>query len=133
MAAIVLALTIGVAESPTAYALFLVAIFTIVAVGQEFWRGTVARRRLVGGSMLAALGSLLTRNRRRYGGYVVHIGLVLALFGIAASSSFQTSRDLRLSPGDYGPGRRLHGQLRPPDRATSTAPSRSCPSGRSST
>jgi cytochrome c-type biogenesis protein CcmF len=100
VAAIVLALTIGLAESVTAYALFLVATFTIVAVGQEFWRGTVARRRLVGGGRVAALGSLLTRNRRRYGGYVAHVGLVLALFGIAASSSFQTSRDLRLSPGD---------------------------------
>jgi len=100
VAAVVLALAIGVAESLSAYLLFLVAIFTIVAVGQEFWRGSLARRRLVGGSYAAALGSLLTRNRRRYGGYVVHLGLVLSLFGIAASSSFQTSRDLRLSPGD---------------------------------
>ncbi|HET6829709.1 MAG TPA: cytochrome c-type biogenesis CcmF C-terminal domain-containing protein, partial [Solirubrobacterales bacterium] len=98
--AIVLALTIGVAESVTAYLLFCVATFTVVAVGQEFWRGSVARRRLVGGGYAAALGSLLARNRRRYGGYVVHVGLVLALFGVAASSSFQTSRDLRLSPGD---------------------------------
>jgi len=100
VAAIALALTIGVSESITAYLLFLVATFTIVAVVTEFWRGSVARRRLVGGSYVAALGSLLTRNRRRYGGYVVHVGLVLALFGIAASSSFQTSRDIRLSPGD---------------------------------
>jgi len=98
--AVVLALTIGVSESPPAYALFLVATFTIVAVGQEFWRGTVARRRLVGGSLPSAFGSLMTRNRRRYGGYVVHIGLVLALFGVAASSSFQTSRDIRLTPGE---------------------------------
>ncbi len=98
--AVVLALTIGVSDSPTAYALFLVATFTIVAVGQEFWRGTIARRSLVGGSIPAAFGSLMTRNRRRYGGYVVHVGLVLALFGVAASSSFQTSRDVRLSPGE---------------------------------
>ena len=98
--AVVLALTVGVTESPTAYALFLGAIFTIVAIGGEFWRGMGARRSLAGGGHLAALGSLLTRNRRRYGGYVVHVGLVLALFGIAASSSFQTSRDLRMSPGD---------------------------------
>ncbi len=100
VAAVVLALTIGVSGSITAYAFFLVATFTLVAVGQELWRGTAARRSLVGGSRIAALGSLLTRNRRRYGGYVVHVGLVLALFGVAASSSFQTSRDLRLSPGD---------------------------------
>jgi cytochrome c-type biogenesis protein CcmF len=98
--AVVLALTIGVSESITAYLLFLVATLPVVAAVTAFWRGSVARRRLVGGSWVAALGSLLTRNRRRYGGYVVHVGLVLALFGIAASSSFQTSRDIRLSPGD---------------------------------
>ncbi|MBA2522672.1 MAG: heme lyase CcmF/NrfE family subunit [Solirubrobacterales bacterium] len=97
---VVLALTIGVAESPTAYVLFLGGIFTIVAVAQEIVRGVGARRALSGGSRISALGMLLTRNRRRYGGYVVHVGLVLALFGIAASSSFQTSRDLRLSPGE---------------------------------
>ena len=56
------------------------------------------RSRAAAGSRRSARS--LTRNRRRYGGYVVHVGLVLALFGIAASSSFQTSRDLRLSPGD---------------------------------
>ena len=88
------------AESPTAYALFLVGTFTIVAIAQEIVRGIGARRALAGGGRLDGARPLLTRNRRRYGGYVVHVGLVLALFGIAASSSFQTSRDLRLSPGD---------------------------------
>jgi cytochrome c-type biogenesis protein CcmF len=39
------------------------------------------------------------RNRRRYGGYVVHAGIALTLIGIAASSSFQTNRDLRLQVG----------------------------------
>ncbi|MDX6624875.1 MAG: cytochrome c-type biosis protein CcmF [Solirubrobacterales bacterium] len=100
VAAVVLALTIGISESPTAYALFLGATFTIVAIIQEIVRGAGARRALSGGGRLAALGGLFTRNRRRYGGYVVHVGLVLALFGIAASSSFQTSRDLRLTPGE---------------------------------
>ena len=98
--AVVLAITVGTAESPTAFAVFLGAGFTISAVVQEFVRGVGARRSLSGGGHFAALGSLVTRNRRRYGGYVVHVGLVLALFGIAASSSFQTSRDLRMSPGD---------------------------------
>jgi cytochrome c-type biogenesis protein CcmF len=39
------------------------------------------------------------RNRRRYGGYIVHAGIALTLIGIAASSSFQTNRDLRLQVG----------------------------------
>ena len=98
--AVVLAATIGVAESPTAYALFLGAIFTIAAIAQEVIRGVEARRALGGGGWFAALGQLLTRNRRRYGGYIVHVGLVLALFGVAASSSFQSSEDLRLQPGE---------------------------------
>jgi cytochrome c-type biogenesis protein CcmF len=97
--AVVLAATIGIADSPTAYALFLGGIFTVAAIAQEIVRGVGARRSLAGGSIPGALGTLLTRNRRRYGGYIVHVGLVLSLFGIAASSSFQTSRDLRLSPG----------------------------------
>ena len=40
------------------------------------------------------------RNRRRYGGYVVHVGIAILLIGIAASSSFQTNRDLRLDVGE---------------------------------
>lgn len=99
--AVILALTIGISESPTAYALFLGGIFTIAAIAQEVVRGVNARRSLGGDiSVGTAFGQLMTRNRRRYGGYIVHVGLVLALFGIAASSSFQSSSDLRLEPGD---------------------------------
>jgi cytochrome c-type biogenesis protein CcmF len=39
-------------------------------------------------------------NRRRYGGYIVHAGIAILLIGIAASSSYQTSRDLRLDVGE---------------------------------
>jgi cytochrome c-type biogenesis protein CcmF len=98
--AVALALTIGISESPTAFALFVGGIFTVVAIAQEVVRGVQARRSLAGGNVPSALGTLLTRNRRRYGGYIVHVGLVLSLFGVAASSSFQTSRDLVLKPGD---------------------------------
>ena len=124
-------------ESPTAYALFLVAhVHDRRDRAGDRRGGLGARRALAGGGRLAALGALVTRNRRRYGGYIVHVGLVLALFGIAASSSFQTSRDLRLQPGRQRRGRRLHRHLRasrpatrPPVRARS---SRSLRRGRSS-
>ena len=43
---------------------------------------------------------MVVRNRRRYGGYIVHIGIVIAFVSIAASSSFQTSDDVRMLPGD---------------------------------
>jgi cytochrome c-type biogenesis protein CcmF len=48
-----------------------------------------------------ALLSLVRRNRRRYGGYIVHAGLAILLIGVAASSSFQHSRDVFLSPGQH--------------------------------
>jgi cytochrome c-type biogenesis protein CcmF len=95
-----LALLTDAASKPWALALFAFAAFALVGIGQEFWRGAAARRRLVGGSMPAALVGLVSRNRRRYGGYVVHVGVAVLLIGIAASSSFQTNRDVELRPGE---------------------------------
>ena len=46
-----------------------------------------------------ALGRLIRRNRRRYGGYIVHLGVAVLLVGVAASSSFQHSRNVVLRPG----------------------------------
>jgi len=90
------------ADSLWALALFVFAAFALAGIGQEFWTGARARRRLAGGSTLGSLAAIVGRNRRRYGGYVVHIGVVLLLIGIAASSSFQTNRDLELAPGESG-------------------------------
>jgi cytochrome c-type biogenesis protein CcmF len=88
------------ADSPWALALFAFAAFALTGLVQEFWRGAAARRSLRGGSMPSALVAAVSRNRRRYGGYIVHIGIAVLLVGIAASSSFQTNRDVRLSPGE---------------------------------
>ncbi len=89
-----------VAGSPWALALFIFAAFSLTGLAQEFWRGAAARRRLRGESMPVALGAIVSRNRRRYGGYIVHAGIAVLLIGIAASSSFQTKRDLELRPGE---------------------------------
>jgi cytochrome c-type biogenesis protein CcmF len=97
--ALALALFSDATHKPWAYALFVFAAFALTGLGQEFWRGAAARRKLVGGSMPAALVGVVSRNRRRYGGYVVHIGIAVVLIGIAASSSFQTNRDVTLRPG----------------------------------
>ena len=88
------------ADSFWALALFVFAAFALTGLAQEFWRGAAARRSLRGGSMPAALVAIVSRNRRRYGGYTVHVGVAVLLIGIAASSSFQTKRDLRLAPGE---------------------------------
>jgi cytochrome c-type biogenesis protein CcmF len=85
---------------PWALVLFVFAAFALSGLAQEFWNGAVARRRLSGGSLPGAMAALVGRNRRRYGGYIVHVGIVVLLIGIAASSSFQTNRDLKLRPGE---------------------------------
>jgi cytochrome c-type biogenesis protein CcmF len=88
------------AHKPWALALFVFAAFALAGLVQEFWTGTAARRRLSGESTAAALVGLVSRNRRRYGGYIIHIGIAVLLIGIAASSSFQTNRDVDLRPGE---------------------------------
>ncbi len=89
----------GVAEKPAAIAMFCCAAFVFGSVGQEFFRGVRARRAMAGESVPAALVALVRRNRRRYGGYVVHLGIAVLFIGVAASSSFQHASELGLSPG----------------------------------
>ena len=98
--AVLLALFTDAAGQLWAFALFVFAAFALTGLAQEFWRGAAARRSLSGGSMPAALVAIVSRNRRRYGGYIVHVGIVVLLIGIAASSSFQTNRDIELRPGE---------------------------------
>jgi cytochrome c-type biogenesis protein CcmF len=90
---------LGVGERPLALAMFGASALVFATVAQEFWRGTGARRAMSGEAAPAAVVSLVRRNRRRYGGYVVHVGMALLFAGVAASSAFEDARDARLSPG----------------------------------
>ncbi|HET7053504.1 MAG TPA: heme lyase CcmF/NrfE family subunit [Solirubrobacterales bacterium] len=99
LAAIGLVVFTDAAARPWALALFAFAAFALTGLAQEFWRGASARRKLDGGSLPEALVAVVARNRRRYGGYIVHAGVAVLLIGIAASSSFQTKQDARLRPG----------------------------------
>ena len=99
-AAIAIAVLTDALSHPAALALFAFAAFALAAVIQEFVRGAGAQRRVGGGSWTRALGTVVARNRRRYGGYIVHAGVAVLLVAVAASSSFQTSSDVRLAPGE---------------------------------
>jgi cytochrome c-type biogenesis protein CcmF len=74
-------------------------IFVTVTVGLEFARGTAARRALAGGSVPRALLDLVSRNRRRYGGYVVHLAIVILVVGVTASSAYSTVDSAHLGMG----------------------------------
>jgi cytochrome c-type biogenesis protein CcmF len=88
------------AESVTSLIMFTFVAFVLAAIAQEFWRGARARRVTSGESPPVALYQLVVRNRRRYGGYLVHAGFATLLLGVAASSAFADQRDVRLRPGD---------------------------------
>ncbi len=76
------------------------AAFVLTSIAIEFAKGTQARRALAGGSRLRAFTGLVARNRRRYGGYVVHAAIVLLAIGVAGSSLYQTTSEAKLSPGE---------------------------------
>jgi cytochrome c-type biogenesis protein CcmF len=64
--------------------------FVVSVTLYEFWRGAMARHRNMGESLPLALWKLTGRNRRRYGGYTIHLGVVLMAIGIIGIEVFQT-------------------------------------------
>jgi cytochrome c-type biogenesis protein CcmF len=99
LALVVLLFVPGVSSHAAPLAVFCAAAFVVATVVQEFVRGTRVRARGTGESSPLALVRLVSRNRRRYGGYTVHLGVAIALVGIAASTSFQHQRRATLAPG----------------------------------
>lgn len=78
---------------------FTIGAFVVGAIVQEFIRGTGARHRLHGENPALAFVRLVGRNRRRYGGYIVHIGIVI-YFVAFAGQAFKTEIEASLKPGE---------------------------------
>jgi cytochrome c-type biogenesis protein CcmF len=89
----------GAGSSPAGLIGYTFASFVLAAIVLEFARGTRARRSIAGESWPAALAGLVGRNRRRYGGYVVHAAIILLLIGAVGIGGFGTTREARLAPG----------------------------------
>ncbi len=90
-----------------AYAL---AVFVTVTVAQEFVRGTAARHRQYHEAWPLAVVRLVGRNRRRYGGYVVHLGMVM-LFAGFAGLAFKREMEVTLKPGQTAEIRSPYGHV----------------------
>ncbi|NOX36783.1 MAG: heme lyase CcmF/NrfE family subunit [Calditrichaeota bacterium] len=73
--------------------------FVLTSIVMEFYRGVKARRRY-DPNVLVALKNLVWKFRRRYGGYIVHVGVMLAFVGITGSSAFSTEKDQILKKGE---------------------------------
>ena len=73
--------------------------FVLFGVGLEYYRGIGVRLR-AGRTIGNALSSMLSSNRRRYGGYIVHIAIILIGVAIVGSNYYQIQREVSLSPGE---------------------------------
>ncbi len=76
-----------------------ICLFASGTIVLEFYRGTRARMLSSGDPVVQAFLTLIRRNRRRYGGYIIHFGVVLIFLGITGSSAYQIEQDLVLRPG----------------------------------
>ncbi|MEE8302198.1 MAG: cytochrome c-type biogenesis CcmF C-terminal domain-containing protein, partial [Candidatus Tectomicrobia bacterium] len=77
-----------------------VCLFVFGTIVLEFYRGTRARQASLRGPVWQALASLVRRNRQRYGGYIIHFGVVLIFVGITGSAAYQIEQDVVLHPGE---------------------------------
>jgi len=88
-------------HNPYALISFSVCTFVTGTIVLEFYKGVRARRQLVPGtSVPQALWTLFARNRRRYGGFVVHFGVVVTIIGITVSSNFGVEQEVRVARGE---------------------------------
>ena len=97
-AAAILPAVLGV-RNTGALTAFALCAFTATAVIAEFVRGSRVHRSRESLGWAPALGRTIVRNRRRYGGYIVHLGVVLIVLGFAGSA-FKVERSQHLAEGE---------------------------------
>lgn len=78
---------------------FALGAFTISTVIAEFAKGARARAAIEGEGLGKALVHIVERNRRRYGGYVVHVGIVIIFMGLSGQA-YDTEVQVSLTPGE---------------------------------
>ena len=89
----------GVREVMT-WATLVLGVLAVGLIFGEFWKSADARRRAHGEGWAQALKNVTLKNRRRYGGYVVHLGVVVVAVGIALSSTYRSEQEVTLRPGE---------------------------------
>jgi len=114
-------LALGAGSSLPGLVAYTFCAFVLGAIVLEFVRGTRARKTLGDATWLGAFSSLVGRNRRRYGGYIVHAAIVLLALGIAGGA-YGATKVQKLEPGQT---MSIHGyDLRYLGTVTRNAPNR---------
>src|SRR6266542_2776951 len=94
-----LLLALGAGSSLPALVAYTFCAFVLMTIALEFIRGTRARKALGAPSWPSAFSSLVGRNRRRYGGYIVHAAIVLLALGVAGGA-YGSTKVRQLKPGE---------------------------------
>jgi len=76
------------------------AAFVLATIVMEFARGIQARKEAEPAAPPVAMIHLVQKNKRRYGGYIVHLGVVMIFVGVLGSSVFQKEAHAPLKPGE---------------------------------
>src|SRR5215204_6455578 len=100
--ALIITVTIFMMYTQNVYAIigfFLVALVILVTL-YEYWRGAYARQRSQGENIFVAFWNLTGRNRSRYGGYIIHLSILLLAIGILGIELFQTETQGTVSSGN---------------------------------
>jgi cytochrome c-type biogenesis protein CcmF len=87
-------------QKPGALMGFFLVAFVILVTIYEYWRGAYARQRSQGENVFTAFWNLTGRNRRRYGGYIIHISMMLMAIGILGIEIFQVETQGTLKQGE---------------------------------
>jgi len=78
---------------------FSLSAFVTATIVQEFYKGAQARKAVAKEPLVKGVVNLVGRNKRRYGGYIVHAGIVLIFLGVAGSAGFQMEASATLKRG----------------------------------
>jgi cytochrome c-type biogenesis protein CcmF len=97
-------------RAPYALVAYALCGFVTGTILQEFYKGVGARRSIHGESVVIAFVRLVAKNRRRYGGYIVHAGIVM-LFAAFAGLAFRSEHDVTLRTGESYEVRDPYGHL----------------------
>ncbi len=98
VATIAACLAFGLGEAVAGVICFGFCAFTAATIIQEFARGVSVRKRNTGQDAVSSLMGMVLRGKRRYGGYIVHVGIVLMFIGFAGTA-YKKEADVKLVPG----------------------------------
>ncbi|WP_229247829.1 cytochrome c-type biogenesis CcmF C-terminal domain-containing protein [Desulfosporosinus shakirovi] len=91
---------IGGITKPYVLIAYTICVFVISSTLQDILKGVRVRKKLTGANLIVSLIRLLSKNRRRYGCYVIHMGIVMMIVGVTGSNVFNSEAVKTFKPGE---------------------------------